>query len=194
MDRSFLVQFIQETLPIIPTPAAEKIAQHFKPVEIAKNEYVLKQGQICSEYIFIETGFLRAFTFDENGNEVSTNFYGRNSTVFEVSSYFRRVPTQENIRALTPCFGWIGNYEEFQVLFHSIPEFREFGRTVLVNGFVALKERMLSMINNSAEERYLQLLQSKPEIFQNASLKHIASYLGVTDTSLSRIRKEIANR
>jgi len=193
MDRSFLVQFIQATSST-PTPDAEQIAEHFRPLEIGKNEYVLQQGQICNEYIFVETGFLRAFTFDEEGKEVSTNFYGKNSAVFEVSSYFRREPTKENIQALTPCFGWVGNYEEFQVLFHTIPAFRIFGRTILVNGFVALKERMLSMINNSAEERYLQLLQSESEILQNVPLKHIASYLGVTDTSLSRIRKEIAKR
>jgi len=193
MDRSFLVQFIQSIYPV-PTPVAQTIANNFEPVQVAKNEFVLRQGQVCNNYIFVETGFLRAFTFDEVGNEVTTNFYGHNSTVFEVASYFRRIPTQENIQALTPCFGWQGNYEAFQVLFHTIPEFREFGRTVLVNGFVALKERMLVMINCSAEERYEQLLDSSPEIFQNASLKHIASYLGITDTSLSRIRKEIAKK
>ena len=63
---------------------------------------------------------------------------------------------------------------------------------ILVNGFITLKERMLSMINLTAEQRYEQLLIAKPEIFQHASLKTIASYLGITDTSLSRIRKEFS--
>ena len=88
--------------------------------------------------------------------------------------------------------GWVLTYDKLNDLFHSLPEFREFGRAMLVKGFIAFKLRTLSMINKTAEERYAILLQSNPEIFQHASLKHIASYLGVTDTSLSRIRKSFA--
>ncbi|HEY0751463.1 MAG TPA: Crp/Fnr family transcriptional regulator, partial [Chitinophagaceae bacterium] len=76
---------------------------------------------------------------------------------------------------------------------HSIPEFREFGRSILVRGFSNLKLRMLSMITETAEQRYASLLQHNPEIFQYAPLKYIASYLGITDSSLSRIRKDINN-
>jgi hypothetical protein len=64
----------------------------------------------------------------------------------------------------------------------------------LVRGYAALKARMLSMITDTAEERYEKLLQSNPEVFQHAALKHIASYLGITDTSLSRIRKELTKK
>jgi hypothetical protein len=81
------------------------------------------------------------------------------------------------------------DFETLNKLFHSTPEFREFGRSILVKGFAEFKNRTFSLINKTAEERYKFLLESKPEIFQYASLKHIASYLGVTDTSLSRIRK-----
>jgi len=88
----------------------------------------------------------------------------------------------------------VGNYDSLQILFHSIPEFREFGRTNLVNGFIALKERTLSIINLTAEQRYEDLMRTRPEIFQNAPLKQIASFLGITDTSLSRIRKEFKQR
>jgi hypothetical protein len=73
-----------------------------------------------------------------------------------------------------------------------MPAFREFGRHILVRGFAGLKNRMLSMITDTAEVRYMKLLDSSPAIFQQASLKHIASYLGITDTSISRIRKEIS--
>jgi len=80
------------------------------------------------------------------------------------------------------------------MLFHSVPEFREFGRAMLVKEFVAFKQRTLLLINKTAEERYADLLNSNGEIFQFAQLKHIASYLGITDTSLSRIRKEYAKK
>ena len=158
------------------------------------NGFLLKQGQVCNDFLFLEKGFMRAFTLNTEGKEITTNFYLPNAIVFEVASYFKRTPTSENIQALSDCIGWIGKYDTFQILFHTIPEFREFGRANFVNAFVALNIRTLSMINLTAEQRYENLMNTKPEIFQNAPLKHIASYLGITDTSLSRIRKEFTQK
>ncbi len=86
------------------------------------------------------------------------------------------------------------SYSELNMLFHSMPEFRDFGRHILVTGFSALKSRMLSTITDTAEARYEKLLKSRPEIFRQVPLKYIASYSGITDTSLSRIRKESAKK
>jgi CRP-like cAMP-binding protein len=192
-DRKFLVEFIQSTLPI-PNSIAISIASNFQPVSFARNAFLLKEGQVCKSYIFLESGLIRAYTLNSSSDEVTTNFYGKNSTVFEVASYFKRTPTKETFHALTDCRGWQGDYDSFQVLFHTLPEFREFGRAILVNGFITLKERTLNMINFSAEQRYAQLMESNPEIFRYAPLKYIASYLGVTDTSLSRIRREMSKK
>ena len=137
---------------------------------------------------------MRAFTHDVDGNDVTTEFYSNNQIVFEVASYFLRTPSKENIQALVDCKGWYIDYNQLQTLFHSMPEFREFGRTILVKGFVSLKQRTLAMINESAEQRYETLLKIKPQILQNAPLKYIASYVGITDTSLSRIRKEMLHK
>ena len=114
--------------------------------------------------------------------------------VFEVSSFFNRTPSKESIVALCDCKGWFITFDQLQLLFHSIYEFREFGRSVLVQGYISLKQRMLSQINESAETRYANLLNNNPEIFQNAPLKNIATYLGITNTSLSRIRKEFSKK
>ena len=83
------------------------------------------------------------------------------------------------------------NFETEEKYFHKLPEFREFGRLLVLHHFDLLQERMFEMIKESAENRYLKLLTKHPDIFQNVPLKIIASYLGITDTSLSRIRKEI---
>jgi CRP-like cAMP-binding protein len=114
--------------------------------------------------------------------------------VFEPSSFFLSVPSSENIQAVTECKGYHTTFEKLNGLFHSIPEFREFGRTILVTEFVAFKQRTLGMINKSAEERYAESINTNKEIFQYAQLKHIASYLGMTDTSLSRIRREFSKK
>ena len=137
---------------------------------------------------------MRAFACDTDGNDITTNFYSSNQVVFEVSSFFTRTISKENVQATVDCSGWYITYEQLNDLFHSLPEFREFGRAVLVKGFSSLKARMLSMITETAEQRYDMLLQNNPEIFQHAALKHIASYLGITDTSLSRIRKEFSKK
>jgi CRP-like cAMP-binding protein len=193
IDKKILTNFIKTTLPIADN-IANSIAENFEQTLFGKNDFLLKQGKISNDYIFLETGFIRAFTYDTEGNEVTTNIYSKNSIVFEAASFIKRTPTKENIQALTDCTVWLIKYETFQKLFHSIPEFREFGRENLVNGFISLKERTLAMINLTAEQRYENLLNTRPDIFQNVSLKHLASYLGITDTSLSRIRKEIMQK
>jgi CRP-like cAMP-binding protein len=192
-NSKILIDFIQKTFPISDY-AAKLIADNFEPVYYAKQTFILKEGKINNDYVFLYSGFMRSFTYDFDGNEVTTNFFSPNQMVFEVSSYFQRKPSKENIQAITDCYGWVGKYEQFQSLFHSLPEFREFGRAVLVKGFVDLKERTLSMINQKAEQRYETLLLTNPELIQNVPLKYIASYLGITDTSLSRIRKEFIQK
>jgi CRP-like cAMP-binding protein len=193
MEQEELIQFF-ETTRLISRQKAEEIATQFASRTFAKGEYLLKEGKISNDYVFLREGFMRAFAFDTEGNEVTTNFYPSKQVVFEVSSFFTRTPSRENIQALTECRVWCITYEELNTLFHTLPEFREFGRHILVKGFAALKERMLSMITETAEERYRKLLDTHPEVFQHAALKHIASYLGITDTSLSRIRKEFSKK
>jgi CRP-like cAMP-binding protein len=172
----------------------EEALDCFEERLLSKHTFFLKEGFVSNEYLILETGFLRAFTYDTEGNEVTTNLYPPGSMVIEVASFFHRTPAKENIHALADSKGWAITFEKLNALFHAHPAFRETGRSILVRGFAALKERMLSMINETAEQRYLRLLNNNPDIFQQAPLKHIASYLGITDTSLSRIRKELTKK
>jgi len=193
MNKEKLVVFFHNS-GLISLPAAKEIAGRFNHKEILKNQQLLTEGKICDEYLFLEKGFMRSFALDTEGNEVTTNFYTEGQVIFEVSSFFNRTRSKESILALSNCEGWYITYEQLNNLFHSLPEFREFGRHILVKGFSELKTRMLSTITETAEERYAKLLKTKPEIFHHAPLKTIASYLGITDTSLSRIRKEFSKK
>lgn len=183
-----LRQFLQGT-GLIDAQQAEEIAGQFLRKEIAQHDFLLREGRVCDEYLFLDHGLLRAFACDPDGNDITTGFYKSGQVAFEVSSFFTRVPSQENIQALTDCAGWYITFQQLNALFHARPEFREFGRSVLVRGFAALKSRMLTMITEPAAVRYEQLLRANPEILLHAPLKTVASYLGITDTSLSRIRK-----
>jgi CRP-like cAMP-binding protein len=193
MGKDNLIRFFNST-DLVSLQRAHEIAGYFSEKFLRKNDFFLKEGRVSDEYFFLEEGFLRAFAFDTEGNEVTTGFYAANQVAFEVSSFFNRTVSKENIQSLTDCTGWVITYSQLNKLFHELPEFREFGRHILVKGFSSLKVRMLSMITETAEQRYQRLLNNSPEIFQYAQLKHIASYLGITDTSLSRIRKEFSKR
>lgn len=191
MSKESLINYVQKILPM-SADKAEQISTYFISKQFHKNDFLLKEGKICTESYFIESGFLRSYVVDIDGNEVTTDFYGSNIFANDFLSFFKRIPSNENIQVLADCTTWMIDYEDLQVCFHTIPEFREFGRMMLINNYSRLKERMLGMIRLTAEQRYEKLVTSHTEIFQNAPLKNIASYLGITDTSLSRIRKEIA--
>ena len=188
-----LIGFIQSVLPM-PLDKASSIAAQFERKTLSKHEYVLREGKICNESFLLESGYIRAFAFDPNGEDVTFNIFSPVSFVNDISSLFRRIPTKENIQALTECVAWMIPYERLQANFHAMPEFREFGRMMLIMGNTHLKDRMISMIRDTAEERYAALMRTKPDIFQFVPLKIIASYLGITDTSLSRIRREFAQK
>jgi len=193
MSKDSLIAFLQKT-NLVSFATAKEIADQFSHKLISKHQLLLTTGKISDEYLFLEKGYVRAFAHDTEGNEVTTALCAPGQVVFEIASFFNRTKSQENIQALTDGEGWYITYEQLNGLFHALPEFREFGRSVLVKGFAELKTRMLSMITETAEMRYAQLLKNNPGIFQHAPLKNIASYLGVTDTSLSRIRKELSKK
>ncbi|MFN8393376.1 MAG: Crp/Fnr family transcriptional regulator [Bacteroidia bacterium] len=192
-DRSALHQFFLSSNRISASSAAE-MAEVFHPYELKQDAYLLRSGDVSDTYLFLESGWMRGFAITPEGDEVTTGIFSPGNVVFEVSSFFLRVPSQENIQALEDCRAWSVNFEELNGLFHSRAEFREFGRAILVRGYASLKGRMLSMISLTAEQRYEALLRHHPEAFQHVPLKHIASYLGVTDSSLSRIRREFARK
>lgn len=193
MNNTILAQYITSLLPM-PIDKATLFAEQFDPVEFSKNDFILQENKISRDTYFLESGFVRSYTFDNDGAEVTTNIFSAPCFVNDFLSFFKQQPTKENLQALTQCKLWKMSFEGVQMHFHTYPEFREFGRIMLVTNYSILHERMLGMIKDTAEARYLKMLDKHADIFQNVPLKVIASYLGITDTSLSRIRKEIAQK
>lgn len=188
-----LRQFLQNIKPI-SNPTWQEILAEFSPRTYAKGDFFLRQNAPSHEYLFLESGVMRSSVVDVEGNDITLNLYGSGSVVLEPASFFSQVPSEENIEALTDCLGWSITFERLNYLFHALHEFRELGRAILIRLLVAHKTRTLTMLTRTAEQRYAMLLNQNPEIVQQVPLKYIASYLGITDTSLSRIRKEMAGR
>jgi CRP-like cAMP-binding protein len=170
------------------------IIPKYKQVHFSRNDYLLKEGQVEKKYWFVESGFIRSYIIDTEGNDITFNLYASADVVIDYPSMFFYAPTRENIQALTDCICWEISFTDFQEMFNSITSFREQQRGLLVGSYFTLKEHSISLIADDAKTRYLKFLKEKPHIVQNVSLKQIATFLGITDTSLSRIRKEILSQ
>lgn len=170
----------------------ENVLSQYERIEFLKGDFLIPEGTTANFYYFLESGFARSYVIDLEGNDISTKFFSSTDIVIDWHSYFLKTKCRENIQAVTSCIAWKITFENFMKLF-AIEAFREVGRTRLVNNYFELKTHSVSIIADPAKDRYLTLLKNKPDIVQNVPLKQIATYLGITDTSLSRIRKEITD-
>lgn len=177
--------------PLLSSKELQTIFEAHKKVTFNKGDFILKSGQIANAYFCVEKGLIRSYVYDYNGNDITTGFVGKDEIAIDVVSLFHSVPTVEYFQALTDCECYAIDLESFQVLYHSIKGLNEWGRAWMSESLFALKQRTIFMITDSASERYKRLQRQHPQILQHAPLKFIASYLGITDTSLSRIRKEL---
>lgn len=163
-------------------------------VEFSKKETVLKEGKVSNAYYLIKKGLFRSFVIDYNGNEITTEFFGPGDILIEVASLFLRIPSKETIQALTDCEVYKIDFNDFQNLYSTIDGFTEWGRSWMSHQLFMAKHRAVNMYTQTASQRYLSLVQEKPQIIKEVPLKYIATYLGITDTSLSRIRKDVLSQ
>lgn len=170
----------------------DTIAKAHERVTFVKGDYLLQKGQVANAYFCVEEGLVRSYVYDYEGQDITTGFTSVGEIAIDVVSLFQHVPALENMQALTDISAWKIEYPIFQQLFLRIPAFSEWGRSWMAQSLFQFKLRSVSMITDSATQRYLTLQQRHPQLLLQAPLKHIASYLGITDTSLSRIRKEVA--
>ncbi|WP_422083779.1 Crp/Fnr family transcriptional regulator [Ulvibacterium sp.] len=189
-NRDLLINFILGIVPISREDALE-IADSFHSLQLKKGGFLVRENQISDDYFYLQKGFMRTFLYDLKGDEITTDFFTEDNVVFEVTSFFNRVRSEANIQAITDCFGFRISYKELNALFHNKVAFRDFGRAILVKEFISSKKRNYGMINRTAEQRYQDLLLLRPKILQHAPLKYVASYLGITDSTLSRLRKKL---
>lgn len=189
MDSSLLYQIYQH--PLIREAELQQIVDAHQKVAFQKGDFILKEGKTANSYHILQEGLIRSFAHNYNGEDITTEFFTAGELVIDVLSLFQRTAAQENMQALSDCLCWKIDFDHFQSLFHSIPGFAEWGRYWMTGKLFHFKQRAIEVATKPTRDRYLSLLSEKPEIIRQAPLKHIATYLGVTDSSLSRIRKEI---
>ncbi|OEJ99822.1 Crp/Fnr family transcriptional regulator [Roseivirga misakiensis] len=159
--------------------------------EIKKGQPLLKLGVKSNHYWIVEEGLLRSFVISPNGDDVTTNFYGTQEIAMEFNGFFLRKNSLEAIESLTDSVVWEVNFEDFSKFMKGNGPFGTWGREWMVNYLVKRQEFYLSGHTDPARDRYEKLLSERPEVIRRSPLKHIASYLGVTDSTLSRLRRHI---
>ena len=142
----------------------ELILSQFTRVEFRKNDHLIERGKIASYYYFLESGFLRSYVIDLDGNDITTNFI-EEDIVIDWHSYFLKKPCKESTIALSDGNCWRINFQNFMNLFNIEP-FREVGRTRLIQNYFHLKNHSISIVTDQAKDRYLQLLSDKPSVIQ----------------------------
>lgn len=193
MNIELLKHYIHSLIPM-PSDKLQLLAEGFEYTEFPKHDFLLQEGKISKATYFVQEGLIRSYTHDNNGEEVTTHIYTAPCFTNDFLSFFKQQACSENFQALSPCKVWQMSFEDVQRYFHTYPEFREFGRMMLVSNYAILHARMIGMIKDTAETRYQKLIQQHPDLFKHVPLKIIASYLGITDSSLSRIRKDLTRK
>ena len=185
-----LIKSVYES-PSISPDGYKLLRSKHKKIKFKKNDFLLRNGEISKSYILVESGLLRKYVVNVEGNEVTTSFSSSGDFAIVVLSFFHQVPSNENMVAVTDGIGWEVSFADFMILLKSVKGFGEWGRKWMSNQLFMSEQRSIDILVKTATERYLEILQDNPELLKQIPLKYLASYLGVTDTSLSRIRKQI---
>ncbi len=175
-------------------PLTQKDEQAFiKILEVkkyTKKEFILQEGDICDKIFFINSGSARDF-FNIEGEEKIVEFFFENSWYTDYGSFLTGQPTIENLQAIEPCEIVYFSKASLYNLYITNPVFERVGRVMAENAFMNLMNISTARTIQDPEERYLNLLKSRPELFERLPQHFIASFLGLQPQSLSRIRKRI---
>lgn len=189
-------RLFQNMMRHIALTDAEKklVQQHFLPRTLRKRQYLLQAGDIARYENFVVKGLFRAFTTDADGHEHVVMFAMEDWWVADLLSFLTQTPATQHIEALEDSTVLQIEKGELENLYLAVPTLNRFFRILLQNAFVAGQQRILASISQTAEEQYLAFIQKYPSLEQRIPQNQIASYLGITPETISRIRKQQVSR
>jgi CRP-like cAMP-binding protein len=181
-----LLQLFNSIIPI-SDELEKRLSETLQTNTYPKKYLLLKEGQVCNYIYFIEKGFLRSYYINHD-KEITGWFMKENDIIVSVNSFFKRIVSYENIQTIEESTLHYIHYNELQNIYKDFIEFNIVGRVLAEMYYVLSEERLYGMRSHTAEERLQFLLDKHPEILLRAPLGYIASYLGISSETLSRIR------
>ncbi|WP_367757782.1 Crp/Fnr family transcriptional regulator [Flavobacterium sp. WC2421] len=175
----------------LSTEEFELCKTFFIPKKIRKKQTLLLEGDVCTYNAFVEKGILRSYTTDEKGHENVIQFAFEGWWITDLSSFLTGGNSTYTIEALEDSELLLLTTTARESLMNAIPAFERYQRLLLQNAYIALQTRINSALTATAEEKYLKLTTYYPDIVTRIPQHMVASYLGLTPETLSRVRKQI---
>lgn len=190
----FKILFQEIESKISLTYEEEKICRGlFIPKKVRKRQYILQQGDLCKNLAFVEKGALRSYTVDEKGNEHILQFALEGWWISDIYSFLTQEPSDYNIDAIEDSELLLITNPGLEELYERVPKFERYFRLLTQSNMVAMQKRLTGSLSKTAEEKYLNMLAAYPNIVSRVPQHMIASYLGITPETLSRIRKRLVS-
>lgn len=179
---------LSERIPVTDSEM-ERVARYFKEKRIRKKKDFNREGDVCRELAFICKGALRCYSVDDKGLEHISRFAFENYWLADLHSFFTKTPSAYTIEAMEETEVLVISNDDLDRIHLEVPIMERFFRKLFVDAYTYTLERLNSNVSDSVEVRYNKLLQSQPHLFQRVPLTYIASFLGTTPETVSRIRK-----
>lgn len=163
----------------------------FQPVLMPKNRILEEAGKIPQYLYYIVSGFMRLFYYNDSGDEVTTHINCSHGFFTSFSEFAKQTNASANVETITECQLLRISKPDYDTLMNKSAFWKDYGMYVLQESVVYNEDRSKDLATLSAEQRYLKLMKSRPDILQNVPLQYIASFLGIKPESLSRIRRNV---
>lgn len=167
----------------------DKITSLFTESELKKGEFFTKSGQYCEKLSFVRSGFFRVFA-NANDKEVTQWISAKGYFITDLYSFTFKQRAKWNIQALTDCELYTIDKENYALLNNLVPNWAEMEKQFIAGCFIQLEDRVFSHLSLSAEERYDKLFENNKELFNQVPLQYLASMLGMSPETFSRIRNK----
>lgn len=172
----------------------EVIKQYLTPKKLRKKQYLLQEGDVCKHIAFVEKGALKAYVVDDAGAESIIQFALEGWVISDLYSFLTGEPATYNIDALENAELVLISKSAHEELLKKLPKYETYIRLQITGAYIALQKRLTSIISLPLEERYKNFLALYPNIAQRVPQHMIASYMGLTPETLSRVRSRMASR
>jgi CRP-like cAMP-binding protein len=184
--------FLKSISPITDKEFADSIP-YFSEQNLQKGDFFVKQGKVCRHIAFILKGTLRNYYINDKAEEVTSCFCSENNLTTSYKSFILQQPSTLILQAIEDTQLLLIDYEHLQKLYSKGTAWQTIGRIVTEREYLVMEQYASTLNNETAKEKYLRLLSEQPNVLKKANIQDIASYLGVTRRTLSRIRKEMAS-
>ncbi len=160
-------------------------------MQVKKGAYLLEQGQICKHIFFLEKGFFRMYYVDPKGNQINYRFTVEGNFLVDFQSFLTQKPSRYYWQAMQDARVLAFKHGDVQTIYQQSRNWEHFGRLMAEQVYQQMNARVEMMQFLTPEQRYENLLETQPELFNQVSNFHLSSYLGIKPESLSRIRKRL---